>query len=280
MLQRSTNMAGYKHVGRDVNKPRPFQVKMWRNGKQARFVAPIHRAPRCDEVCAAATDSCISPAELHNSRTGSGYRPDELHPLTDAATWSQEHLGYFATPEEAALCYARASRALGLERLPAHQPCQASLQLQTDARPTPDPAARPASPPGPGSVEMPAATAPPPLKPPSTSQAGTLQNQLLRREEQFEWQEALLSRFPAFQAPSVQHEGLQPVSCMRHNDSGSVAGSMLPTAWPGSNRPWTPPSVTTTAAAAAATAAAAAATAAAAAAAYSAYSPRPLTYSA
>jgi hypothetical protein len=182
-------------------------------------------------------------------------------------TWSQEHLGYFATPEEAALCHARASPTVWLEHLPSHQPCQ----LQTDARPTPDPAASPAE----FSVQSsaPAATSLPPPKPP-TSQAGTLHNELQRWAEQSEWQEAPLSRFSVFtgefQAPSVQHEGLQPVSCMRHNDSGSVAGSMLPTAWLGSNRPWTPPSVTTTAAAAAATAAAAAA----------AYSPRPLTYSA
>ena len=167
VLQRSTNMTGYKHVGRDMSKPRPYQVKMWHDGKQ-------------------------------------------------------EHLGYFATPEEAALCYARASRALGLERLPAHQPCQASLQLQTDARPTPDPAASPAE----FSVQnsAPAATALPPPKPP-TSQDETLHNELQRWAEQFEWQEALQSRFPVFtgefQAPSVQHEGLQPVSCMSRNDSSS-----------------------------------------------------------
>jgi hypothetical protein len=37
VLQRSSNMAGYKHVGKDTNKPRPFQVKVWHNGKQARF---------------------------------------------------------------------------------------------------------------------------------------------------------------------------------------------------------------------------------------------------
>ena len=38
VLQRSANKAGYKHVGEDSKKKRPFQVKMWHNGKQARFV--------------------------------------------------------------------------------------------------------------------------------------------------------------------------------------------------------------------------------------------------
>ena len=38
ILQRSSNMTGYKHVGQDKSKPRQFQVKMWRNGKQARLV--------------------------------------------------------------------------------------------------------------------------------------------------------------------------------------------------------------------------------------------------
>jgi len=58
----------------------------------------------------------------------------ELHPLTHTWTWLQEHLGYYETAEEAALCYARASRA-------------------TNARPMPGPVARSAAPPhGPGSV--------------------------------------------------------------------------------------------------------------------------------
>ena len=38
VLQRSTNMAGYKNVGQDKSKPRQFQVRMWHNGKQARLV--------------------------------------------------------------------------------------------------------------------------------------------------------------------------------------------------------------------------------------------------
>ena len=58
----------------------------------------------------------------------------ELHLLTHTWTWLQEHLGYYETAEEAALCYARASRA-------------------TNARPMPGPVARSAAPPhGPGSV--------------------------------------------------------------------------------------------------------------------------------
>jgi len=45
-LQRSTNMCGYKHVAKDKSKPRPFQVKIWHNGKQARLVRSP-RAPHC-----------------------------------------------------------------------------------------------------------------------------------------------------------------------------------------------------------------------------------------
>lgn len=45
-LQRSTNMCGYKHVTKDKSKPRPFQVKIWHNGKQARLVRSP-RAPHC-----------------------------------------------------------------------------------------------------------------------------------------------------------------------------------------------------------------------------------------
>ena len=56
VLQRSTNMAGYMHVGQDKRKPRQFQVKMWHNGKQARLVrspkvraaVPIHRVASSD----------------------------------------------------------------------------------------------------------------------------------------------------------------------------------------------------------------------------------------
>ena len=117
-----------------------------------------------------------------------------------------------------------------------NQPCQASPQMQTDARTAPDPAARPAAP-RPGSVETPAAA------------ARTLQNEPQRWKEQIEWQESLLSRSPAyqgaFQALSVQHEGLQPDPCMRRNDStwscvstDTVSGPMPPSAWLGSNRPW------------------------------------------
>ena len=37
VLQRSMTLSGYKHVAKDEKKPRPFQVKMWHNNKQARF---------------------------------------------------------------------------------------------------------------------------------------------------------------------------------------------------------------------------------------------------
>ena len=84
VLQRSTNMAGYKHVGRDMNKPRPFQVKMWRNGKQARFLAPIE--PRgVYEVCGLRpTDGCIPLPSCTTAEDLVRLPPaDELHPLTD-----------------------------------------------------------------------------------------------------------------------------------------------------------------------------------------------------
>jgi hypothetical protein len=59
VLQRSTNMTGYKHVGRDMSKPRPYQVKMWRDGKQARSVAPIASPEVCTRCGLRPTDSCI-----------------------------------------------------------------------------------------------------------------------------------------------------------------------------------------------------------------------------
>ena len=37
VLQRSMTLSGYKHVSKNEKKPRPFQVKMWHNNKQARF---------------------------------------------------------------------------------------------------------------------------------------------------------------------------------------------------------------------------------------------------
>ena len=77
VLQRSTNMAGYKHVGRDMNKPRPFQVKMWRNGKQARFLAPIEESPEACTRCVGYGPQLVaSPYRVaQQQRTWSGYRP-------------------------------------------------------------------------------------------------------------------------------------------------------------------------------------------------------------
>ena len=58
----------------------------------------------------------------------------------------QKNLGYYATAEEASLCYARASRALQPERQLSYQlPWQPSPQLQTDRRPMPGPAETPGS---------------------------------------------------------------------------------------------------------------------------------------
>ena len=50
VLQRSMSLSGYKHVGRDMNKPRPFQVKMWQNGKQARLVVAPRSGLRSTEL--------------------------------------------------------------------------------------------------------------------------------------------------------------------------------------------------------------------------------------
>ena len=71
VLQRSTNMSGYKHVSRDMSKPRPYQGKMWRDGKQARFVAQIASPEVCTRCGLRPTDSCTSPIPSY-TRTGSG----------------------------------------------------------------------------------------------------------------------------------------------------------------------------------------------------------------
>ena len=152
VLQRSMSLSGYKHVGRDMNKPRPYQVKMWQNGKQARLVV----APR----------SGLRSTELQPLLVAIPYttRPD-THGVASSDVYLlhgtlQEHLGYYATAEEAALCYARASRAWLCAWQPTYHVSvpswrtdtwQPSPQLQTDTRPMPGPAARSAAP-GPGSV--------------------------------------------------------------------------------------------------------------------------------
>ena len=149
-LQRSTNMSGYKHVAKDDSKPRPFQVKMWLNRKQARLVlSPRRHAARF-----------LSPKSLfHAVRTPEGSFSAPAYILAIFCSSSttrerglQEHLGYFSTAEEAALCYARTARALqnkACDRMLLRQSYQSkvltSLQLNAGAQPTPEPAARPAA---------------------------------------------------------------------------------------------------------------------------------------
>ena len=66
VLQRSTNMAGYKHVGKDKNRPRPFEVKMWHKGKQVRLV----RSPKTCGLRGSSPQSCSPYCFPHRSSVG------------------------------------------------------------------------------------------------------------------------------------------------------------------------------------------------------------------
>ena len=66
VLQRSNNIAGYKHVGKDKNRPRPFEVKMWHKGKQVRLV----RSPKTCGLRGSSPQSCSPYCFPHRSSVG------------------------------------------------------------------------------------------------------------------------------------------------------------------------------------------------------------------